>query len=89
MAGLSRTDAAGIGVLLNTRGLIEIIVLQVGLAAGIIDRQLFSEMLVMALATTLMTGPLVRRTRFWDRATRDLAPATAIGEPDRQADPVR
>ena len=76
IAGFSRTDAAGIGVLLNTRGLIEIIVLQVGLSAGIIDRQIFTELLVMALATTLMTGPLLRRTRYWQRTTSD--PALAM-----------
>ncbi len=73
MVGFSRSDAVGIGVLLNTRGLVEIIVLQVGLTAGIIDRQLFSEMLIMALVTTLMTGPLVRRTRMWEQATHDRA----------------
>jgi len=52
-------DATVIGVLLNTRGLMELVILNVGLDIGVISRELFAMMVVMALATTFMTTPLV------------------------------
>jgi Kef-type K+ transport system membrane component KefB len=44
---------------MNTRGLVEIIVLDIGLQLGVITPPLFAMMVVMAVATTLMTGPLL------------------------------
>ncbi|MFF2023278.1 cation:proton antiporter [Streptomyces sp. NPDC058171] len=58
-AGEDRVTALRVGVLVNTRGLTEIVVLQVGYAAGILTPGLFLAMLVMALATTGLTGPLL------------------------------
>jgi Kef-type K+ transport system membrane component KefB len=52
-------DAAVLGVLLNTRGLMELVILNVGLDIGVISRELFAMMVLMALVTTLMTTPLV------------------------------
>lgn len=52
-------DAATLGVLLNTRGLMELVILNVGLDIGVISRELFAMMVLMALATTFMTTPLV------------------------------
>ena len=52
-------DAAVIGILLNTRGLMELVILNVGLDIGVISRELFAMMVLMALATTFMTTPLV------------------------------
>ncbi len=52
-------DAAVIGVLLNTRGLMELVILNVGLDIGVISRELFAMMVLMALVTTFMTTPLV------------------------------
>ena len=52
-------DAAVIGVLLNTRGLMELVILNVGLDIGVISRELFAMMVLMALTTTFMTTPLV------------------------------
>jgi Kef-type K+ transport system membrane component KefB len=57
--GLPRSEAATLAVLMNTRGLTEIVVLSIGLRAGILDHRLYSLMVVMALATTAMTGPLL------------------------------
>jgi Kef-type K+ transport system membrane component KefB len=57
--GSSWRDAALIGVLLNTRGLVELVVLNIGLDLGILSPVLFSMMVMMALATTLATSPLV------------------------------
>jgi K+:H+ antiporter len=57
--GLPWRDATAIGVLINTRGLMEIVVLNVGLSAAVIDRQLYGLFVVMAIVTTLMAGPLL------------------------------
>lgn len=58
---LPRQDAAGLAVLMNTRGLTEIIILTTGLQLGLIDLRLYSLMVVMAILTTLMTAPLMSR----------------------------
>jgi Kef-type K+ transport system membrane component KefB len=52
-------DAASIGILLNTRGLIELVILNIGLNIGVLTRPLFSIMVLMAVGTTLMTTPLL------------------------------
>ncbi|MFF8408371.1 cation:proton antiporter [Streptomyces omiyaensis] len=52
-----------IGVLLNTRGLTELIVLDVGLRAGVIGPRLYALLVVMALVTTAAAGPLIRLLR--------------------------
>jgi Kef-type K+ transport system membrane component KefB len=46
-------------VLVNTRGLTELIALNVGLSAGLIDQQLFSVLVLMALIMTALTAPLL------------------------------
>jgi Kef-type K+ transport system membrane component KefB len=58
---LSRSDALSIGVLMNTRGLMELVVINVGLDLGIIPHSVFFMLVVMAIVTTYMTAPLVRR----------------------------
>jgi Kef-type K+ transport system membrane component KefB len=57
--GLSARDSATIGALVNTRGLTELIALNVGLSDGLINERLFTVLVLMALITTLMTGPLL------------------------------
>ncbi len=59
--GEERRAAWTLGVLLNTRGLTEIVMLSVGLDLGIIDETVFTIMVVMALVTTFAAGPLLRR----------------------------
>ncbi len=59
IGGQSRWTAARIGVLMNTRGLTELIVLQVGYSAGILTGPMFLALIVMALVTTVLTGPLL------------------------------
>lgn len=67
LAGLGWRDASALGVLMNTRGLMELIVLNVGLDLRVISPTLFTMMVVMALATTFATSPilmlLIGRTR--------------------------
>ena len=57
--GMSWRDSVTLGVLMNTRGLMELIVLNVGYDLGILSPALFSMMVVMALVTTGMTAPLL------------------------------
>jgi Kef-type K+ transport system membrane component KefB len=57
--GLPWRQAAALGALMNTRGLMELIVLNVGLDLGLISPTLFTMMVVMALVTTLGTAPLL------------------------------
>ena len=55
----SPRDAGMLAVLMNTRGLTEIVIVTVGLTAGILDQQLFSIFVIMAIVTTMITGPLL------------------------------
>ena len=59
--GFAWREASAIGLLMNTRGLMELIVLNIGLELGVISPIVFSMMVIMALVTTLMAAPLVRR----------------------------
>ena len=61
LTGLRWRDAAILGALMNTRGLMELIVLNVGLDLHVITPTLFAMMVLMALVTTMMTAPVVRR----------------------------
>lgn len=58
--GLSRSDACALGALMNTRGLMELVVLNIGLDLGIIGPRLFAMMVLMALFTTLLAGPILQ-----------------------------
>ena len=60
LTGLGWRDAAVLGALMNTRGLMELIVLNVGLDLGVISPTLFAMMVIMALVTTMLTSPVVR-----------------------------
>ena len=69
--GTSWADACLIGTLLNTRGLVELVVLNIGLDLGILSPLLFSMMVLMALVTTFATSPLVSFIRArTERAAR-------------------
>ena len=59
--GLTWREDAGLGVLMNTRGLMQLIVLNVGLDLGVISPTLFTMMVLMAVVTTLATTPILRR----------------------------
>ncbi len=53
-------ESAVLGTLMNTRGLTELIVLNLALEKGVMTQALFAALVIMALATTFMTGPLLR-----------------------------
>lgn len=57
--GFSWRTSLGLGALMNTRGLVELVVLNAGFELGILSPVLFTIMVLMALFTTLMTAPLL------------------------------
>jgi K+:H+ antiporter len=61
--GLGPRDAATVAVLVNTRGLTELIALNVGLGAGLIDQRLFGVLILMALIMTAVTAPMLSLIR--------------------------
>ena len=61
LAGFDGRSSAVIGVLMNTRGLTELIVLNLALEKGVISDGLFAMLVIMALVTTLITGPMLKR----------------------------
>jgi Kef-type K+ transport system membrane component KefB len=61
--GFGGKDAAALGVLMNTRGLMELIVLNVGLELGVVTPTLFAMLVIMAIVTTLATAPLLEWLR--------------------------
>ncbi|MBB5935460.1 cation:proton antiporter domain-containing protein [Streptomyces zagrosensis] len=60
LTGLSRARSLELGILMNTRGLTELVVLGIGHEAEVIDTQLFVVLVVVTLVTTAMTGPGLR-----------------------------
>jgi Kef-type K+ transport system membrane component KefB len=60
---MSWRDSFAIGALMNTRGLIELVVLNIGYDLGILSDRIFVMMVIMALTTTFMTGPLLSLVR--------------------------
>jgi len=73
IAGCPWRMSLAIGSLMNARALMELIVMKVGLDAGVIGNELFTMLMVMAILTTVMTGPLLT---FFAGTTRDRADAT-------------
>jgi Kef-type K+ transport system membrane component KefB len=55
LAGMSWREAGAVGFLMNTRGLVELIVLNIGLETGILSTPVFTIMVLMAVCTTVMT----------------------------------
>jgi Kef-type K+ transport system membrane component KefB len=60
LTGLNWKTSAALGILMNTRGLMELVVLNIGLELGVISPQLFAMMVIMALATTIATTPILQ-----------------------------
>lgn len=59
--GISNREALGIGTLMNARGLMELIIINIGLQRGIISEGLFATLVIMAVVTTLMASPIFDR----------------------------
>ncbi|MCY7283899.1 MAG: cation:proton antiporter, partial [Cyanobacteria bacterium CAN_BIN43] len=85
--GLPNREASALGWLMNTRGLTELIVLNIGLSLGVISPLLFTMLVIMALVTTFMTSPLLELT-YAKRLIRQDRVDTAdeLGEPEAVSD---
>jgi Kef-type K+ transport system membrane component KefB len=59
LSGMPLREAAGLGTLMNTRGLMELVILNIGLDIKVISPALFSMMVMMAIVTTFMTSPVL------------------------------
>jgi Kef-type K+ transport system membrane component KefB len=73
--GLPWRDSVALGALMNTRGLMELVALNVGYDLGILTPEIFAMMVLMALVTTAMTGPLLSLSLNWGRRREPAAAA--------------
>ena len=86
--GMSWREAGAIGMLMNTRGLVELVALNIGLDIGVLSPTAFTMMVLMALVTTFMTTPLLNR--IYPAAMRRSAQAEVYSAPaDSSATPIR
>ena len=72
--GQSWKDSLSIGALMNTRGLMELVVLNIGYDLGVLSPQIFAMMVIMALLTTFMTGPTLDLINRMFRSTPQVIP---------------
>ena len=84
VTGMRWREALVLGTLMNTRGLMELVVLNLGLEIGIISPRLFTVMVLMALVTTFMTTPILA---LLQRRPRGLAPPGQRGVPEGVGEP--
>jgi Kef-type K+ transport system membrane component KefB len=77
-SGMGWRESGAIGILMNTRGLMELIVLNIGLEIGVISPALFTILVVMALVTTFMAGPLIEL--IYPKRISDQKPAAVASE---------
>jgi len=63
--GQTWKDSLMVGVLMNTRGLMELVVLNIGYDLGVLSPSIFTMMVIMAIATTLMTSPLLQLIQYF------------------------
>jgi Kef-type K+ transport system membrane component KefB/nucleotide-binding universal stress UspA family protein len=84
VSGINKREASALGWLMNTRGLTELIVLNIGLELGVISPLLFTMLVIMALVTTFMTSPLLEWTYPKRLIRLDLVEAEVEQETDTE-----
>ncbi len=77
LTGMSWHESFQLGALMNTRGLVELIALNIGYDLGILSPRIFSMLVLMALVTTFMTGPLLGLMNWTQRRGAGLAAAAS------------
>ena len=77
--GVPARQAMALGVLMNTRGLTELVILTIGREVGVLNEEMFTIMVVMAVFTTIITEPLLRLLYPKDLVDREIAEAERIG----------
>jgi len=80
ISGMSWRDSGSIGVLMNTRGLMELVLLNIGLEIGVISPALFSMLVLMTLTTTFMTAPVLEWIYFARVKPKQYQPGTLAKE---------
>lgn len=86
LTGMRWRDATTLGLLMNTRGLTELIILNVGLGLGLLSVQLFTALVMMALVTTAMAAPLLSLLLKNSHARADAAAHRVAGDATDQGD---
>ena len=80
LTGMSWREASAMGALMNTRGLMELVLLNIGLDIGVISPVLFTMLVLMALVTTFMTAPVLEWIYFARLKPRAYVPPSAEAE---------
>jgi len=84
--GSTWRESSALGILMNTRGLVELVILTVGLQFGVINDKVFAMMVIMAIVTTFMTTPLlywVYPQRLLEREIKEAEKAEAPGAAEK------
>ncbi|MDP2312835.1 MAG: cation:proton antiporter [Pseudomonadota bacterium] len=81
LGGLSWRESATIGILMNTRGLMELVILNIGRDLGVLSPTLFTMLVIMAVVTTVVTSPLIG----WLQPPERVLAGTAEASPQRNA----
>ena len=79
LTGLPWREAGSLGILMNTRGLMELIVLNVGMDLGVLSPTLFAMLVIMAIVTTVATTPVLHALTLGSEAT-SFAQPIAVGK---------
>jgi Kef-type K+ transport system membrane component KefB len=80
VCGVTLRESAAIGVLMNTRGLMELVILNVGRDLGVIPNAVFAMMVIMAIVTTAMTSPML----YWIYPEAEMEALRQAVQPGRQ-----
>ncbi|ACE84243.1 cation:proton antiporter [Cellvibrio japonicus] len=86
LCGADNRTAMGIGALMNARGLMELIIINIGLQAGVIGPALFSMMVLMAIVTTLMASPLFEVV--YGKRAREMGELEALSKDEQSHQPT-
>jgi len=83
LMGESWRESFSLGVLMNTRGLVELIVLNIGLDLGVLSPTLFAMLVIMALVTTMMASPLLPLLGYRQKSQQDTGSENQITEQEQ------
>jgi Kef-type K+ transport system membrane component KefB len=80
VSGLPWRESGAVGILMNTRGLMELVLLNIGLEIGVISSAIFSMFILMTITTTFMTAPLLEWIYFTRLVPKQYGPVTVGAE---------
>jgi Kef-type K+ transport system membrane component KefB len=82
VSGMSWRDSGSVGILMNTRGLMELVLLNIGLEIGVISPALFSMLVLMTITTTFMTAPILEWIYYIRMVPKNYELTTSVSEID-------